>query len=139
MKRTFLDACVLLRVFLGTQKEADAALKLMDDDTREFVSSDMLKMELLPYRLFSRKTTELEVFNEYFDKCVVHVDVDQTRFRSAFAIASQYGLQGMDAMHVDAARHAGASELVTYEKITRQIHTAQSDATKVVSFRSEYS
>lgn len=46
--RTFLDADVLINAFRGVGPVATAAQSIVDDPDREFVTSDILRLELIP-------------------------------------------------------------------------------------------
>jgi len=46
--RTFVDADVLITAFRGTGQVLTRAQNIIDDPDREFVASDILRLELLP-------------------------------------------------------------------------------------------
>jgi hypothetical protein len=47
MKRTFIDASVLIAAARGLGEVASAALSALDDPEREFVSSAFIRLEVL--------------------------------------------------------------------------------------------
>jgi hypothetical protein len=52
-KRTFLDTGVLIAAARGQDVASIAALNILDDQSREFVSSPFVKLEVLPKAVYS--------------------------------------------------------------------------------------
>jgi len=48
MRRSFIDAGVLIAAARGTDEVAIRAIEILDDIDREFVSSSFVKLEVLP-------------------------------------------------------------------------------------------
>ena len=63
--RTFLDSGVLLTAWRG-ETLAAAALSIMADDAREFVTSQMVRLELLPKPRFERRPLEVQFYESHF-------------------------------------------------------------------------
>lgn len=124
MKRTFVDAGVLIAAARGGNVQAARAIEILDDPEREFAASVFLRLEVLPQAVFNKRVAEA-AFYEAFFSAVTHWatnldDITQIALREA----STHGVEAMDALHVAAAISVGASELITTEKPSRSIHRA---------------
>jgi predicted nucleic acid-binding protein len=113
--KTFLDSGVLLHAWRGESLSA-AALKLMDDDTRRFCSSQMTRLELLLKPIFEKRKTEIEFYNAHFADCESVLPLSEALGKEAEKLASRYGLAGRDALQLAAAIQQGAEEFYTSEK-----------------------
>lgn len=135
MKRTFVDAGVLIAAARGGSVQAARAMEILDDPQREFAASAFLRLEVLPQALFNKRVAEA-AFYETFFATVTHwaANLDAVA-EMAMSEASTYGIEVMDALHIAAAISAGASELVTTEKPSRSIHRAR--GIKVVTIHPE--
>lgn len=123
--RTFVDAGVLIEAARGIGAEHERAMRLLDDERREFVASNFLKLEVLPKPLYYKQATEAAFYEVFFNKMVIEfVSVEQL-VNEAFAEAAARGLSAVDAMHIVAAHRLGASEFVTTEKPEKPIHRTQ--------------
>ncbi|MBL8761309.1 MAG: PIN domain-containing protein [Phycisphaerae bacterium] len=114
--RTFVDTGVLIAIARGDDKAADAALAILDDPNREFVSSDFVQLEVLPKAAFHRRNDELNVYREFFEGGLVDVVASKSITQSAIAVASEHDIHAMDALHIASALEAGVDEFVTTEK-----------------------
>ena len=65
-KRTFLDAGVLIAAFRGIGALGVAARDALDDPDREFVASDVLRLELLPKAVYHGQTVEAQFYEVFF-------------------------------------------------------------------------
>ena len=65
-KRTFLDAGVLIAAARGNDTASTAALEILDDQSREFVSSPFVKLEVIPKAVYNGKTNEAEFYEAFF-------------------------------------------------------------------------
>jgi len=117
-KRTFLDTNVLINAFRGTGKTAAESISLLQDDTREFVTSDFLRLELLPKARFHKNQLEVDFYERFFQSAAVITPSLVSLVLSADAEATIAGLGAVDALHVAAAKAAGAEELITAERPT---------------------
>ena len=52
MTRTFLDAGILIAAVRGQEREAAHALAILEDPERSFLTSDFLRMEVLPKAIY---------------------------------------------------------------------------------------
>jgi predicted nucleic acid-binding protein len=69
---------------------------------------------------------ECQFYNLYFDAVHKWVDVDPTLVELALQRGAEFGLNGMDALHVAAAETATAAELVTTERATSPLRRVTS-------------
>ena len=131
MTRTLIDAGVLIVAARGVDALAQAALDILDDPEREFVSSAFVRLEVLPKAVYNRKVKEVQFYETFFDAVALWSEDLETLVREADLLASQEGLSAMDALHVAAAILLNADELITTERPTKPIHRIT--AVKVIS------
>jgi len=113
--KTFLDSGVLLAAWRRTQI-SDAALRVITDDTREFYTSQLVKLETLPKARHERNRSEQEFYETHF-ACVVHCEcLSEALGKAAESLAGQYGLAGPDALQIAAAIRQEVTEFITSEK-----------------------
>lgn len=110
--KTFLDSRVLLTAWKGAEADADAALAVMHDERRTFVTGQMVKLELLPKPAFFKRTEELEFYALHFDAATEEAPLDAN---AALELAQRHGLAAADALNLAAAIRLGAEEFVTSE------------------------
>jgi predicted nucleic acid-binding protein len=53
VRRTFVDAGVLIAAARGGTEQSRRAMAVLDDPEREFVASPFLRLEVLPQALFT--------------------------------------------------------------------------------------
>lgn len=119
--RTFVDADVLINAFRALGPLAVAAQDVLDDPGREFVASDILRLELIPKPHFNRQTAEEQFYETYFASVIQLVETTPQIVRDAEREAKAVGLAAADALHVAAAKHAGATEFMTAEQATKPL------------------
>ena len=112
--KTFLDSGVLLTAWRG--RDAEAALAVMEDPQREFYTSQLVKLELLPKPAFFKQTAETEFYQIHFDSVKGEEALSPELGAKADKLARQYGIAAMDALHLAAAIRQGAKEFLTSEK-----------------------
>lgn len=126
MKITFIDSGVLVTAARGVGEDSEKALEVLADSSREFASSEFIKMEVIPKAIYNRKTAEAEFYESFFS-AVTYWDNDIEKvIQDAYHIACQYGLAAMDALHIAAALSIGAEEFVTTEKKTKPMFRVSS-------------
>ena len=113
--KTFLDSGVLLAAWKGNSPRSVAAKKVLEDSTREFFTSDAVKLELLPKPIFEKRRLEVEFYNAHFSDAADSEPFSADLGRDALALAKQYGLAAMDALHLASAIRQGADEFITSE------------------------
>lgn len=113
--KTFLDSGVLLHAWRG-ELLSTAALRILDDDTREFCTSQMVRLELLPKARYERRLKEIAFYEAHFAECAACEPLTQELGVEAEKLATRYGLAGPDALQLCAAIRQGAQEFYTSEK-----------------------
>ena len=111
--RTFLDSGVLLTAWKG--KERLLAIEIMEDNRREFYSSEMVRLELLPKAVYHKQTAEVEFYQLHFSSVRAEEPLTSELGREAFALAKQYGLAAIDSLHIAAAVRQNVDEFITSE------------------------
>ena len=130
---TYVDSVVLIYAASGNAPAPKAALArpFLADPNREYVTSDYVRLEVLPKAIFHKNKAEEQAYEAFFAMCVRCVPTSEPLLKQAMAEASKTGLSGFDALHVMCAVFGGAEELVTNEKKTKPIF--QTKLIKVVS------
>ncbi|MBW4503346.1 MAG: PIN domain-containing protein [Scytonema hyalinum WJT4-NPBG1] len=126
MKITFIDSGVLVTAARGVGEDSEKALEILADSSREFASSEFIKMEVIPKAIYNRKTAEAEFYELFFGAVTYWANDIEKVIQDAYQIAAQYGLAAMDALHVAAALSVGAEEFVTTEKKTKPMFRVSS-------------
>lgn len=122
MKRTFIDAGVLVAAARGVGDISEKALAILQDSEREFASSIFIKLEVLPKAVYNRQTDEAEFYETFFNAVTYWANDVERIIEEAYKIAGNYGLASMDSLHVAAALLVGAEELITTEKPTKPMY-----------------
>lgn len=135
MKRTYIDANVLIAAFQGEEQVARRALRVLDDPDRRLVVSDYLRLEVLPKPTFHKRREEIEFMQAVLDGAAENLSTSSDLTGRAIVLASKYDMTPIDALHVGAAEVAGVDELVTLEKPTKPM--CKVTEVKVVSIHSE--
>ena len=112
--RTFLDSGVLLTAWRG--RDAEAALAVMEAPRRQFYTSQLVKLELLPKPAFFGQAAETEFYQTHFRAVKGEEPLCRELGEKAGELARQYGLAAVDALHLAAAIRQGAKEFITTEK-----------------------
>ena len=123
MKRTYVDSGVLIAAARGKGRLGDRALEIIcDTASREFISSDYVRLETVPKPTYFGRAAEVRFYEEFFSTVATWLPFDSTHLEIAFEEACKSGLSSVDAVHVVLASLAGCDELVTSEKPTAAIH-----------------
>lgn len=112
---TYLDSGVLLAAWRSADLRP-AALRVLEDPGRQFATSQLAKLELLPKPVFEKRPVERAFYQAHFEEAVATQPLDVELGREAQRLAEQYGLAAVDALHLSAALRAGAEEFYTSEK-----------------------
>ncbi len=131
--RTFLDSGVLLTAWRG--RDADSALSVMEDPQREFCTSQLVKLELLPKPTFFKQKAEAEFYQTHFRAAKGEEPLSRELGEKAAELASQYGIAAMDALHLAAAIRQGANEFITAEKPGKPMFRVQGIAVRSIHAR----
>jgi predicted nucleic acid-binding protein len=113
--KTFLDSGVLLHAWRGANLSGPA-LQIMADDTRVFVTSQMVRLELLPKPRYEDRKKEAGFYESHFADCQNCEPLSEALGDDAERLAGRYGLAGPDALQIAAALRQNAVEFYTSEK-----------------------
>ena len=113
--KTFLDSGVLLHAWRG-ETLAGAAMQILDDETREFCTSQMVRLELLPKARHEKRPREAAFYEAHFADCIGSQPLSQELGLEAEKLAARHGLAGPDALQIAAAIRLGVEEFYTSEK-----------------------
>jgi predicted nucleic acid-binding protein len=116
--RTFLDAGVLIAAARGRGIIAVRVHTILDDPARVFISSDYIRMEVLPKALYHRQSQEVLLYERFFSRAVQIVAPSVSLLVQAYTEACTFGLSALDAFHMAAAKCSGAEEFLTTERPT---------------------
>ncbi|BAU12535.1 hypothetical protein LEP3755_30650 [Leptolyngbya sp. NIES-3755] len=122
IKRTFLDAGVLILAARGNPIDSDLALSILGDIDREFVSSPFIQLEVIPKATYHKKQQELEFYEAFFATVSPWEINLENLLQEARQIACTYGLASIDALHIAAAISCKADEFITTEKPTKPMY-----------------
>jgi predicted nucleic acid-binding protein len=128
---TYVDSGVLIFAAQGTTETAALALPFLADPAREYVSSDYVRLEVLPKCTYYKRAAEVEFYLAFFRLNSRTIPTSPALLEYALEEACSTGISGLDAVHIACAVFAGAEELITSEKNTAPIHRTQK--VKVVS------
>ena len=134
--RTFVDTDVLICAFRGKEPFASAAFRILDDPERQFVVTDILKLELLPKARFHKQDDEISFYQSFFEKASHFVPITPDTTGEALALASKYDLTACDSLHIECALRAEAKQFVTGEKPTNPFFRVREKDLSVISLRS---
>jgi hypothetical protein len=73
-KLSFIDARVLIDASRGDSEQSKNAISVLDDPSREFISSLFVKLEVLPKAVYNKKKHEAEFYNAFFDSVSLWAD-----------------------------------------------------------------
>jgi len=119
MKRTYIDANVLIAAFQGDESISRPAMEVLTDPERALVVSDYLRLEVLPKPTFHKREEEIEFMKSVFDSASETIPSFPQVTAQALQLASEYDMTPVDALHVGAAVIGKVDELVTMEKPTK--------------------
>ena len=122
MTKSFLGAGVLIAAVRGNEAQIRTAVAVLRDPSRIFVASAFLRLELLPKALFFREQVEAGFCEDFFARATIWADPIQQVVEATEQIATQHGLNVLEALLVAAAIILGADELVTTEGVHKPIH-----------------
>lgn len=129
--RTYVDVGVLIAALRAEAPLANTALSFLYDPLREYVTSDYVKIELLPKCTFHKNDDERHFYEEFFAASHIHIPSNDELLALAIEEGGRTGISGIDAIHVACALVAQAEELITAEGTTKPMHRA--NGIKVIS------
>lgn len=121
MRRTFIDSGVLIAAARGTDAVSLKARAVLTDANRQFISSDFMRLEVLPKPIYFKRAAEVAFYQAFFAIVQDWVALTPALIQQALQHGSDFGLGAVDALHVAAAEVAHADELVTSERLTSPI------------------
>jgi len=113
--KTFLDSGVLLPAWRGNSPAATAAKQILADDSREFVTCENVRLELLPKPAFEKRHSEMQFYNGHFSEASACEPFSEALGETALALAKKHGLSAGDALNLTSAIRLGADEFITSE------------------------
>ncbi|MHB1678810.1 MAG: type II toxin-antitoxin system VapC family toxin [Sulfuriferula sp.] len=116
--RTYIDSNILIAAFLGKGDVSIRAFQIIDDDDRQLVVSDAVRLETLPKAYYEGNQPEID-FYEMVINSAEKLPWDVDVLFHAQGLAERYGIAAMDAIHVSFAISAKVDEFVTGEKSTK--------------------
>ncbi len=128
---TYIDSGVLIFAAQGTTAAAALALPFLADPSREYVTSDYVRLEVLPQATFHKRSEEIAFYNLFFTTTTRSIPTSDALLKYALEEACQSGIAALDAIHIACAVFAGAEEIITSEKVSKPIHRTK--LIKVVS------
>ena len=132
--RTFIDASLLIAAARGNQDISDRALEILDDPARSFLTSDFVRLEVLPKAVYHRHQAEVHFYRVFFERAKRTVRSSRSLVAQAEQEADLAGLSAVDALHVAAAKKANCQELITAEKPDKPLFRVA--GLKITSIRS---
>jgi hypothetical protein len=113
---------VLIFAARGTTEAAALALPFLPDPEREFVTSEYVRLEVLPKPICFRNEAETEFYNAFFRLNSRTIPTSVALLTLAMEEACRLGLSALDAIHIACAVFGGAEEIVTSEKVDKPMH-----------------
>jgi hypothetical protein len=100
---------------------ADLAMSYLYDPLREYITSDCVRLELLPKSTYNQRPEETEFYNRFFSSSL-RVPLSEGVIELAMEEGCRTGIAGMDALHIACAVSADAEEFITTEKTTKPMY-----------------
>lgn len=116
MIRTYVDSGVLIYAAKGNTAAAALALPFLVDPSREYVTSDFVRIEVLPKAVYHRNTAEVAFYEGFLGLSIVCVPPSAAVLTLAMEEACRTGISGIDALHIASAVLCGAKEFITLRK-----------------------
>jgi predicted nucleic acid-binding protein len=88
----------------------------MEDPQREFYTSQLVKLELLPKPAFFKQAAEVEFYETHFRAAKGEEPLSRELGEKADELVRRFGIAAVDALHLAAAMRQGANEFITAEK-----------------------
>jgi predicted nucleic acid-binding protein len=124
--RTFLDAGVVMAFAKTEHPDFKRAYALVNDPRRVFASSVYIELETITKARYEKHQRQIAAYEDYFRGLVKYFPKTPTKVLAlAFQVCSQYGLNGMDALHIAAALLTECDEFLTTEEPKKSIYRAR--------------
>jgi len=113
-RRTYLDANVLIAAWNGDAESRGWARAVLDDPERQLLTSDFVRLEVLPKPGHDRRTIEI-AFMQAILSVAEDIPVTGALVQDALVLAGRHDLSALDALHLAAAAVGAAEEVVTFK------------------------
>lgn len=120
--RTYVDSGVLIWAAQGITQNAEVALRFVGDPEREYVTSDYVRLEVIPKATFHKNEPEVEFYETFFRANIRCIPTSASLVEQAIDEGCKTGISGIDALHIACAVFAGAEEFITTEEPTKPLH-----------------
>lgn len=124
-KRTYVDSCLLIAAYQGTQDLSNDAIAVLDDPERRFVVSSYVELEVLPKARFHNKVAEVDFMQQFLEAATERIEPSQQIADDAILLAATYDLSPVDALHASVAKAAKVDEFVTLEGANKPLLRVQ--------------
>lgn len=118
MIRTYMDSGALITAYRGSAPPSMRAISILNDPNREFVTSEFVRLEVMPKPKYFQRSDEIAFYEAYFASAVMSAPITPNLVQLALTRASAFGLSAVDALHIAAAETLQANEIVTSERPT---------------------
>ena len=136
--RTYIDADVIINALrVDDKKRYYIAFKILEDKNRLLLASDYLRLETLPKPIYHRHDTQVVFINKIFEHAELICSNDFI-IEKAMDLASKYGLNGMDALHIASAISGKADEMVSFERPDKPFYRLPMSELRLVSLHPDY-
>jgi len=125
MIATYIDSGVLIAAARGDADLSPLALAYLGNPDREYITSEYVRLEVLPKAIFNKRKEEAEFYNEFFRQNSRTIPTSAALLEYAMAEGCENGIAGLDAVHIACAVFAGVEEFITSERKTSPIHRTQ--------------
>ncbi len=127
----FVDSNVLIAAARGVSPMAERAYAVLSDVALRFVSSPLVRLEVMPKAHFFGRTAEVAFYRTFFSQVEIWAPLDAEIVKIALDEAMRHGLGAVDALLLVSAASVGVEFFVTTEAKSKPIH--RTDLLKVVS------
>ena len=90
-------------------------MSILGDETRQFVTCENVKLEVLPKPAFERRWSEVEFYNDHFKTAMRIEPFSAALGEAALELGKKFGLAAGDALNLASAIRQGAEEFITSE------------------------
>jgi len=135
MITTYIDSGVLIAAARGDASLSPVALSYLADPNREYISSDYVRLEVLPKAVFHKRREEEEFYNEFFRFNARIIPTSAALLEYAMTEGCDTGIDGIDAVHIACAVFGGVEEFIMSEKPTKPLHRTKK--VRVISIHSQ--
>jgi predicted nucleic acid-binding protein len=136
--RTYIDADVIINALrVADISRCKIAYKILGDPNRRLLVSDYLRLETLPKSIYHHQQAQVDFINKIIEHSEL-IPSSATVINKAMDVASFYGLNGMDALHVASAFIGQADEMVSFEKPSKPFYRIPLSELRLISLHPEY-